>query len=132
MRLWKFMSLGLLVVTCWAVPAFAQMHGGMHGEDMAFSWRLLRALNLSDAQKAQVREAFAAYRTTMQSQRDDMRMTRQHLVDALLNPDTLDTPAIQNAQQHLAELHANLLQAHITLAEAIRAALTPAQLTQAT
>jgi hypothetical protein len=104
----------------------------MHGEDMAFGWRLLRALSLSDAQKAQVREAFATYRMTVQSQRDDMHMTRQHLVDALLNPDTLDTDAIHTAQQHLAELHANLLQARITLAEAIRSALTQPQLTQAT
>jgi hypothetical protein len=62
----------------------------------------------------------------------EIRTTRQHLQDTLLNPNGLDTGALQTAQQQLTALQADLLQARLTLAQTVRGVLTPAQLTQAT
>jgi Spy/CpxP family protein refolding chaperone len=104
----------------------------MNYGSMEFSRQMLHALNLSDAQKEQVREAFATYRTTVQPLREDMRTTRQQCVDLLLPPNPLDAAALQTLQQHLALLQTDLLQARVTLAQAIRSHLTMEQLVQAT
>jgi len=90
------------------------------------------ALNLADDQKTQVQDAFRTYRTTVQPLWKEMRTTRQQLHDVLLNPQGLDNAALQTAQQHLASVQADLLQARITLAQTLRGVLTPVQLTQAT
>ena len=132
MRIGKLLCLGLLVAACWVVPGVAQAHGGMHGDGLTFGRQLLHALNLTDDQRAQVQEAFRTYRTTVQPLWKEMRATRQHLQDALLNPNGLETAALQTAQQHLAGLQADLLQARLTLAQTVHGVLTPAQLTQAT
>jgi len=62
----------------------------------------------------------------------DMRTTQQHLQDILLNPNGLDTAALQTAQQQLTAQQGDLLQARLTLAQTVHGVLTPAQLTQAT
>ena len=103
----------------------------MYGDGLTLSRQLLHALNLDDGQKEQARAAFTTYRDTVQPLWKDMRTTRQQLQDVLLNPNGLDTTALQTAQQHLASLQADLLQARITLAQTLRSVLTPAQLTQA-
>src|SRR5262245_6762742 len=131
MRFGKIVGIGLLVTAFWAAPGFAQARGGRHGGDLAFGRELLHALNLHEDQKAQVQEAFSTYRATAQPLWKAMWTTRQQLQDVLLNPNGLDTTALQTDQQHLASLQADLLQAHVTLAEALRGVLTPAQLTQA-
>lgn len=120
------------MAACWVAPGFAQVRGGRHGGDLAFGRQLLHALHLTDVQKGQAREAFATYHTTVQPLREEMRTTRQQLQDVLLNPNGLDTPTLQSVQQHLASLQADLLHAHVTLAQTLRGVLTPAQLTQAT
>src|SRR6266568_4990318 len=98
MRLWKILSLGLLVMACAITPGWAQERGGRHHGGTAFSRQLLHVLQLSDDQKAQVREAFAAYRETVQPLREDMRTTRQRFVDLLLTPTPLDPAALQTLQ----------------------------------
>ena len=91
---------------------------------------LFHALNLTDDQKAQVREAFGTYRAAVQPLWKEMQTTRQQLQDVLLNPNGLDNAApLQTAQQHLTGLQADLLQARITLAQTLRGVLTPTQLT---
>jgi len=44
----------------------------------------------------------------------------------------MDNTTLQTAQQHLAELQTELLQARITLAQTLHGVLTPAQISQAT
>src|SRR5262245_9066174 len=131
MRFGKLVGLGLLLVACWVVPGFAQARGGMHGGDgLTFGRQLLHALSLNESQQEQVRTAFTTYRDTARQVWKDMRTTRQHLQDVLLDSN-LDTNAVAMDQQRLAGLQADLLQARITLAEAIRNVLTSAQLAQA-
>jgi len=132
MRFGKLFCLGLLVAACWVVPGVAQAREGMHGDGLTFSRQLLHALTLTDDQRAHVQEAYRTYHTTVQPLWKEMRTTQQQLQDTLLNPNGLDTGALQTAQQHLAALQADLLQARITLAQTVYGVLTPAQLTQAT
>src|SRR5262245_5121062 len=123
MRFGKLMCLGLLVAACWVAPGVAQARGGMHGDHGTFSRQLLQALSLTEAQKAQVREAFGTYRATVQPLWQEMRTTRQHLQDVLLDPTWLDSAALQAAQQQLAGLQGDLLQARLTLAQTLRGVL---------
>jgi Spy/CpxP family protein refolding chaperone len=129
MRFGKIVRIGLLVAVCCMAPRFAQAREGMHDGDMAFGRQLFHALNLTDDQKAQVREAFGTYRAAVQPLWKEMQTTRQQLQDVLLNPNGLDNAALQTAQQHLTGLQADLLQARITLAQTLRGVLTPTQLT---
>ena len=138
MRFGKLVCFGLLVAACWVVPGVAQARGGMHGDGLTMhgdgltlSRQLLHALNLTEDQRAHVQEAFHTYRTTAQPLWQDMRTTQQHLQDILLNPNGLDTAALQTAQQQLTAQQADLLQARLTLAQTVHGVLTPAQLTQA-
>jgi len=95
-------------------------------------WHLLRALNLTDTQKTQVHDLFAAHRSTVQPLWEQMRATRQQLADLLLSPNPIDPNTLHATAQQLAGQRDQLLQEHLTLAQEIRNVLTPAQLTQAT
>src|SRR5574341_358402 len=134
MRMWKIIGLGLLVATFWTTTGFSSPHDRMGGAglDGPGLWRLLRALNLTDTQKTQVRDLFAAHRPTFQTLRDEMRVTQQQLVDLLLSPNPIDPNALNATAQPLASQRDQLQQEHLTLAQEIRNVLTPAQLTQAT
>jgi Spy/CpxP family protein refolding chaperone len=131
MRTWKILGFGLIIATLWVAPGWTQPGGRMHGDALGFR-HLLRALNLTETQKTQVHDAFAAYRSTVQPLRGQVRTTRQQLADLLLSPRALDSTALQHTTQELASLHDQLLQARVNLAQAVRAVLTPDQLTQAT
>jgi Spy/CpxP family protein refolding chaperone len=102
----------------------------MHGSMLGFG-PLLHTLSLTDEQKAQVQDAFTTYRATMKPLREQIRTARQQLTDILVNPADLDTSALQSAEQQLASLQEQSLQARLALAQAIRAILSQDQLTQA-
>ena len=135
MRMWKIIGLGLLVATFWTATGFSFPHDGMGGAGAGLGgprlWRLLRALNLTDTQKAQVHDLFTAHRSSVQTLRGEMRATQQQLVDLLLSPNPIDPNALHVTAQQLAGQRDQLLQEHLTLAQEIRNVLTPAQLTQA-
>ena len=135
MRMWKIIGLGLLVATFWTATGFSFPHDGMGGAGAGLGgprlWRLLRALNLTDTQKAQVHDLFTAHRSSVQTLRGEMRATQQQLVDLLLSPNPIDPNALHATAQQLAGQRDQLLQEHLTLAQEIRNVLTPAQLTQA-
>ena len=130
MRTWKILGLSLIVAALWVAPGWAQPYGRMHGDGLGFG-HLLRALNLTDDQKMRVHDAFTAYRNTVKPLWEQVRATRQQLTDILVTPDPLDPGTLQTTAQQLASLHDQLLQARLTLAEAIRGVLTPEQLMQA-
>ncbi len=136
MRMWKIIGLGLLVVTFWTTTGFSFPHDRMGGDGAELGgphlWRLLRTLNLTDTQKTQVHDLFAAHRATVQTLRGEIRATRQQLVDMLLSPNPIDPNALNATAQQLASQRDQLQQEHHTLAQEIHNILTPAQLTQAT
>jgi len=136
MRMWKILGLGLLVALFWSTTGFSFPHEGMGGAGAGpggpHLWRLLRALNLSDSQKAQVHDLFAAHRSNVQALRAQMRASQQQLADLLLSPSPIDPNALQATTQQLAGQRDQLMQEHLALAQEIRSVLTPDQLTQAT
>jgi hypothetical protein len=86
MRFGKILSIGLLMAACFMAPGFAQARGGMHGGDgLTFGRQLLHALQLSESQQEQGRTAFTTYRDTARPLWKEMRTTRQHLQDVLLD-----------------------------------------------
>jgi protein CpxP len=103
----------------------------MHGHVLGFG-PLLHALSLTDAQKAQVQDAFTTYRATMKSLREQIRTARQQLEDILVSPTAPDPSILQSAEQNLANLQGQSLQARLTLAQAIHDILSHDQLVQAT
>ncbi len=136
MRMWKILGLGLLVAIFWSATGFSFPHEEMGGAGAGPGgprlWRLLRALNLTDTQKAQVHDLFAAHRTNIQALHGQMRASQQQLADLLLSPNPIDPNALQATTQQLASQRDQLTQEHLTLAQEIRSVLTPEQLTQAT
>jgi protein CpxP len=136
MRMWKIIGLGLLVATFWTATGFAFPHDGMGGAGAGPGgqrlWRLLHALNLTETQKAQVHDLFAAHRSNVQALRTQMRASQQQLADLLLSPNPVDPNTLQATAQQLAGQRDQLMQEHLTLAQEIRSVLTPDQLVQAT
>jgi Spy/CpxP family protein refolding chaperone len=134
--MWKIIGLGLLVATFWTATGFSFPHDRMGGDGPGLGgprlWHLLRTLNLTDTQKTQVRDLFAAHRSTVQTLRGEIRATRQQLVDMLLSPNPIDPNALNATAQQLASQRDQLQQEHLILAQEIHNSLTPAQLTQAT
>ena len=130
MRTWKILGLGIMIATLWVAPGWAQSGGRMHGDGLGFG-PLLRALNLTETQHAQVHDAWTTYRATVRLLWEQMRTARQQLTDVLVRPTALDTSALDTAEQQLTSVQGQLLQARLTLAQAIRAVLTPEQLAQA-
>ena len=132
MRMWKIIGLGLLVATFWTATGFSFPHAGMGGDGAGLGgpglWRLLRTLNLTYTQKTQVHDLFAAHRSNVQPLWEQMRATRQQLVDLLLSPTHSDPTVLT---QQLAGQRDQLLRDHVTLAQQILSVLTPDQLTQA-
>ena len=92
---------------------------------------LLHTLDLTTDQKTQVHEAFATYRATMKPLREQIRTAQQQLTDLLVSPTPLDPSTLQSAEQQLASLQEQSLQARLTLAQAIRGVLRSDQLAQA-
>src|SRR2546428_3347705 len=89
MRMWKIIGLGLLVAIFWTATGFSFPHAGMGRDGAGLGgpglWRLLRALNLTDTQKTQVHDLFAAHRSTVQPLWEQMRATRQDRKSTRLN-----------------------------------------------
>src|SRR5215471_1635547 len=134
MRMWKILGLGLLVAIFWSATGFSFPHEGMAGAGPGgpHLWRLLRALNLTDTQKSQVRDVFAAHRSNIQALHGQMRTSQQQLADLLMSPNPIDPNTLQATVQQLAGQRDQLMQEHLTLAQEIRNVLTPDQLAQAT
>ena len=130
MRTLKMLGLGLLITTVWITPGWTQSSDRMHGRVLGFG-PLLGTLSLTDDQKAHVHDAFATYRATMKPLREQIRTARQQLDDILVSPTAPDTSTLQTAEQQLARLQEQSLQARLTLAQAIRATLSQDQLAQA-
>src|SRR5438445_9823432 len=134
MRIWKMIGLGLLVATFWTATGFSFPHDGMGGDGAGLGgpglWHLLRALNLTDTQKTQVHDLFAAHRSdpNVQALRDQIRATQQQLVDLLLSSPSSDPTALT---QQLASQRDLLLQDNVGLAQKLFSALPPEQATQA-
>ena len=101
--------------------------GGHRGGGGGFGWPVLRAVGLSDEQKAQIRQIYAAHRPQLQALGQQIHAARQQLGDKLYSstpPSTADLASINQLRDQMA-------QERLAIALAIRNVLTPEQLAKA-
>lgn len=128
-RTW--IAAGLLVVTAFAVPAYASCQqggacGGPEGKQQMMQQRMADELNLSDTQKAQFKKVHEDARPTMQAMRETMRANR----DAMrkLDPAASDyTAQVDKLAAEKGALVEGMMKEHGRLQAEIAAILTPEQ-----
>ena len=101
--------------------------GGHRGGGGGSGWPVLRAVGLSDEQKAQIRQIYAAHRPQLQALGQQIHAARQQLGDKLYSatpPSTADLASINQLRDQMA-------QERLGIALAIRNVLTPEQLAKA-
>ncbi len=92
-----------------------------------FGWPVLRAVGLSDEQKAHIHQIYAAHRPQLQALGQQIHAARQQLGDKLYSatpPSTADLASINQLRDQMA-------QERLAIALAIRNVLTPEQLAKA-
>jgi len=119
------LALGLAMV-----PGFAQDHAGPRPrrEDSQhhFQDRMDRALNLTDAQKASVKEIRAKHKDALETRRKAAGDAREAFTEALRKPDT-SVDELKKLHGAMASANLDLLLDHRQMRQEIRALLTPEQ-----
>ena len=125
--------LAMLVAGAVAIPVIAQPPQGGRGPGRgpAFDGALpiLRGLNLTDAQRAQIRTITEAQRTGDNPRRNQMDLERQ--LQAAILADVPDQQKIDELKNSIAGASAAALAARIELQSRIAQVLTPEQRAQA-
>ena len=96
-------------------------HGGPMGEEFAF----LKSAQLTDTQRAQVREVMHTDFAAHKAQLDQLHALHKQIEDALLGETAPNETALLALQKQESSIHAELDAAHIGTAIKIRALLSP-------
>jgi protein CpxP len=130
--IWSAMA-ALVLAAAVAIPAIAQAPQGGRGPGRGPGFDgalpILRGLNLSDAQREQIRALTEAQRTAENPRRNLMDLERQ--LQAALLADSPDQPRIDDLKNSIAAASAADLTARIELQSRIAQVLTPEQRAQA-
>jgi protein CpxP len=130
--IWSAMA-ALVLAAAVAIPAIAQPPQGGRGPGRGPGFDgalpILRGLNLSDAQREQIRALTEAQRTAENPRRNLMDLERQ--LQAALLADSPDQPRIDDLKNSIAAASAADLTARIELQSRIAQVLTPEQRAQA-
>jgi periplasmic protein CpxP/Spy len=128
-----FAGLAVLIVGA-AIFALAQEHGDMRmkhgGSPPDMVEHISRELNLSDAQKTQVKALFDAQRTAEEARQTKMEEIHKQLEAATANGQ-FDETTVRNLASQEAQLHADEMVDHMRLHSQIYALLTAEQKTKA-
>ena len=129
---WRWaMAVGGLLAVCLTTPASAQwMRGGMGGDWAGGGMLrlLVRGAELTDDQKAQVRQIVASHRPRFQALRAQLRTAIQQLTDRLYAAGPLAVEDLAPLRQQIGQLRDQLGQEALQTALEVRAVLTPEQL----
>jgi Spy/CpxP family protein refolding chaperone len=116
-----------MVIGLWATAGWAQTEGGhgawSHGAPLRV---LLRAVGVTDDQKAQMKAIVAAHRPTLRNLHSQLRAANQTLSDALLTAS--DTTS---AVQQINQLRSQLLAETVRMRQEVLGVLSPDQLAKA-
>lgn len=120
---------GALVLTAafgvqW-VHAFGRGGNGGHGGGWG-RLEMLMQLDLTDTQKAQIREMLPAYRAEKEGLRDALHAKRQHM-QTLMEADRLDEEAVRQTFREMAPLMEDMAVLGGRFRHDIKAVLTPEQ-----
>jgi Spy/CpxP family protein refolding chaperone len=130
------LALGLLIgagaLTCALADGWGRRGPGMHGGSMFGHgiMRMLRVLDLSADQKAQVGSTLMAARKTAIVSRAQLRVARLELHEALLQ-DAIDEATIGKLKERIQTLQGDLLDNRIKVQQSISRILTPEQRSKA-
>jgi periplasmic protein CpxP/Spy len=127
---WITMAAVLALSTSMAVAAphgRGGKGGKMHGRGGAFGERMAEKLNLSDAQKQQIRDLQRNFRETNKAFFDQMRDTHKQMAEARKAGDTARVDALKATLQ---TQRPQMQQLHEQQQQRIAAILTPEQRTQ--
>lgn len=129
-RAWIAVLIGLMVVAIGAPTAFAQGFGHGRGGGVAgFPW-MLRNLNLTDAQKSQIRQITMNYRPQFRTLRQQLVDAQRQLGDKLFDPTSTADQLTPLADQ-VNQLRNQLEQLRVRMALDIRSVLSPDQVAKA-
>jgi Spy/CpxP family protein refolding chaperone len=134
----KNLSLGILILVTllpWSAPVLAQGRFGGHfmmgdGPGM-MSPLVLKKLNLTDDQKTQARIIMEAHRQTLQTLFQQSETAREAMADQFYAAGDLTTADFTSQTQQINQWQAQIMAEGLKTSLAIRAILTPEQLTQA-
>ena len=96
-----------------------------------FLHHVLRQLELSDTQRANIAALKAAHQEKVAVLRSDLKAVRMEVVDQLLGEVDVTTSDFTEQQADLSQLRSALFEERLALGLAIRAELTPAQRAEA-
>ena len=101
---------------------------GMRGGLSVLNHRLLRAVDITDEQKDQIREIKRAHRETYRTYRSDLRGIRQEMNAVLFNSGAVEEADLSPQIERIVEIRRKLTEEMIRVALKVRAVLTPEQL----
>ncbi len=108
-------------------PGFGRGFGP--GQGLAGEGRMLRRLNLTDAQKAQVKAIHQNHQAAFQAKGDAAKAARQAMHDAMVNPAT-DTQTLKALHDKVSAAQFDLMLEHRAARQEILPILTPEQKAQ--
>jgi Spy/CpxP family protein refolding chaperone len=101
-----------------------------HGMGMGFPM-LLRGVDLTDTQKAQVNEIMASHRSAIRDLLAEMRTVQSDIESKLLSAEYVEETDLTSQIQQLSQLRNQLADENLKITLEIRKLLTPEQLAQA-
>ncbi len=129
---------GLVVFVLSSVTVYGQSEFGMGGPGRVMGARpgmmlpmMLRALNLTAEQKAQVRKIMAMHRPIFQESLSQLRAVQKEMADGLFVAGEVKEGDLASQAQRIAQLRNQLAQEGLKVVLEIRRVLTPEQLAKA-
>ncbi len=130
-KYFAFVGVALIAAGLLTASVYAQGRPGFHrGGGMTFPL-MLRGLNLTDDQKAQVKQLMANHRSTLHDLFSQLRTAREDMSNKLLSPAALQESELTSTNQQIALLRNQIAEESLKMALEIRGVLTPDQLAKA-
>lgn len=136
MSTWRILVISALILGGWSAPLYGQPRGpmrgggGMDGFGMMLP-AVLRSVNLTPEQDAQVRQILASHRPAFTTLWQQLRGIQEAMADKLFAAGTVLPGDFTPMLQQSAQLREQLLQEALKVALDVRAVLTPEQLAKA-
>jgi|SRR5713226_1606630 len=110
---------------------YAQGRPGFHSRGGMSSPLMLRGLNLTDDQKAQVKQIMANHRSTLHNLFSQLRTAQEGMSDKLLSSTSLQASDLTSDTQQISLLRNQIADESLKMTLEIRGVLTPDQLAKA-
>ncbi len=133
-RKWRIIGIGIMAASLMLTSLVSARSGHWRsgrGGPGFFLHHVLRQLDLSDTQQANIAALRAEHREKTSVLRNDLKAVRMEIVDQLLGEADITKDDFMEQQADLSQLRSALFEERLALGLAIRAELTPAQRAEA-